>query len=68
MTKLSISVPEANTIKVKGHPECHLKPNDEGYWEGYLKTGPPRSTVDLMASESPHGQPFKLLSYQVMNF
>ncbi|XP_065933495.1 uncharacterized protein [Magallana gigas] len=67
MTKLSISVPEANTIKVKGHPECHLKPNDEGYWEGYLKTGPPRSTVDLMASESPHGQPFKLLSYQVVS-
>lgn len=67
MTKLSISVPEANTVKVKGHPECHLKPNDEGYWEGYLKTGPPRSTVDLMASESPHGQPFKLLSYQVVS-
>ncbi|XP_062602116.1 uncharacterized protein LOC134263747 [Saccostrea cucullata] len=59
MTKISVSVPEAHTIKVKGHPECHLKQNEEGYWEGYLKTGPPRSTVDLLASESLHGQPFK---------
>ena len=65
MTKISVSVPEASIVKVKGHPDCHLKQNEEGYWEGYLKTGPPRSTVDLMASESTNCQPLELFSYQV---
>ncbi|KAK3099611.1 hypothetical protein FSP39_007024 [Pinctada imbricata] len=67
MQKLSIAVPEAEQVRVKGHPECKLKKTAEGYWEGYLKTGPPRSIVDIMVLDSAYGHAHPLIMYQVVS-
>ncbi|XP_071125148.1 uncharacterized protein [Mytilus edulis] len=64
---MSIAIPEASVVLVKGHPECKMKKNENGYWEGLLKTGPPGSVIDIMAKETNRDQAEKIVSYEVVS-
>ncbi|XP_052077218.1 uncharacterized protein LOC127715238 isoform X2 [Mytilus californianus] len=64
---ISIAIPEASVVLVKGHPECKMKKNENGYWEGLLKTGPPGSVIDIMAKETNRDQAEKIVSYEVVS-
>ncbi|XP_063415448.1 uncharacterized protein LOC134697235 isoform X2 [Mytilus trossulus] len=64
---MSIAIPEASVVLVKGHPECKMKKNENGYWEGLLKTGQPGSVIDIMAKETNRDQAEKIVSYEVVS-
>lgn len=63
---ISIAIPEASVVMVKGHPECKLKKNEDGYWEGLLKTGYPGGIIDVMAKQTTRDQAEKIVTYEVM--
>lgn len=62
---LSIAIPEAYVVLVRGHPECKLKKNGDGYWEGLLRTGSAGGVVDVMAKHTNRDQAEKIISYEV---
>ncbi|KAJ8321230.1 hypothetical protein KUTeg_001218 [Tegillarca granosa] len=65
--KIALSLPDAKDITIKDHPECRMRKTKDALWEGFVKTGPSGSVLEVMATPKSEEKPAKILTYQVFN-